>query len=204
MSYELRVRVYGSIINLLISRIQKSQKEALLAYCQRKAKNLKRVWYFPNNDDQKFMKDLFHIGTLWSWNGIDTIFEINGPVFDDSNQIQAFLMDAVERPKIQEIYLDRQLKWDSSKIQCHHQKRIDLAQHKEDHFFVYYGFVDRLGLTYRFKTNSRVFHEENLSFHFTDCGEYGIILSKVLYEGNLPEISSRGSSAVYFLEVKFA
>jgi hypothetical protein len=56
---------------------------------------------------------------------------------------------------------------------------------------VHYGFIDSLGLTYEFNTNSQALNEEKLVFHFTDCGEYGIVLSNILYEGNEPELTSK-------------
>ena len=74
---------------------------------------------------------------------------------------------------------------------------------KEDQVFVYYGFIDRLGVTHKFSTESPDFDEGNLEFHFTDCGEYGFVLSRLIYDGNESETVSRGSAAVHVLEVKF-
>jgi hypothetical protein len=203
MASELRIRVYGSIINLFIKDIHKTQKEALLQYCRYNNKKLKRVWYFADQDEQKFMKNLFHMDGTWHWTTIDNISEVRGPVVDNKDQIKAFLTGTIGRPQIQEIYLNGEMNYDPSKIRYHYHKKIDLPKQKRDHVFVYYGFIDRLGLTYRFKTQSQTFNEKDLSCHFTDCGEYGILLSSMLYEGNVPEKSFRGSKTIYFLDVKF-
>jgi hypothetical protein len=203
MASELRIRVYGSIINLFIKDIHKTQKEALLQYCRENNKNLKHVWYFSDQEEQKFLKDLFHMDGTWYWTKIDKISKVHGPVIDDKAQIPAFLTGTLERPQIQEIYLNGKMNYDPSKIPYQFHKKIDLPRQKRDHVFVYYGYLDRLGLTYRFKTQSQSFNEKDLSCHFTDCGEYGIILSSMLYEGNVPEKSLRGSKTIFFLDVKF-
>ena len=204
MSYELRVRIYGSTINLSIGRIQKDQKEALLEYCKRHDKKLKGLWYFPTDSDQKFMTDLFQKEEGWAQHRIDNILQINGTVFQEKNQIQDFLKNELNRPVIQEIYLNGLISsWDDSKIRCHYKESIELQKLKEDQVFVYYGFIDRLAVTHKFYTKSSFFDEGNLEFHFTDCGEYGFVLSRLCYDGMESETVSRGSAAVHVLEVKF-
>ena len=110
----------------------------------------------------------------------------------------------MERPKIQEIYLNGIKEYDPSKIGWYYHQEIDLPARKKGQAFLYYGFIDRMGLTYRFRTNSEVFDEKDLSCHFTDCEEFGIVLTSMLYESNVPDMSFRGSTTVYFLDVKFS
>jgi len=204
MSYELRVRIYGSTIDFSIGRIQKDQKDALLEYCKRHERKLKSVWYFPTDSDQEFMADLFQTKERWAQHRIDNILHVNGTVFQDKDQTQDFLKNVLNRPLIQEIYLNGIISnWDGSKIRCHYKESIELQQLKEDQVLVYSGFIDRLGVTHKLGTKSPFFDESNLEFHFTDCGEYGIVLSKLLYDGNESETVTRGSTAVHMLEVKF-
>jgi hypothetical protein len=189
---------------LSIGRIQKDQKEALLEYCKRHERKLKSLWYSPTESDQEFMTDLFQTEERWAYHRIDNILGVNGTVFQDKHQIQDFLKNALNRPVIQEIYLNGKISnWNGSKIECHYQESIESQQLKQDQVFVYYGFIDRLGVTHKFGTKSPSFDESNLEFHFTDCGEYGFVLSKMLYDGKESETVSRGSAAVHMLEVKF-
>jgi hypothetical protein len=190
---------------LSIGRIQKDQKEALLEYCgERHERRLKNLWYFPTDSDQEFMTDLFQTEERWVYHRIDNILGVTGTVFQDKSHIQDFLKNALNRPVIQEIYLNGIISnWDGSKIGCHYQESIESLQPKEDQVFVFHGFIDRLGVTHKLGTESPFFDESNLEFHFTDCGEYGIVLSKMLYDGKKSETVSKGSAAVHVLEVKF-
>ena len=134
----------------------------------------------------------------------DNILEVNGPVIDSEDEIREFLMGRMERPKIQEVYLNGIKEYDPSKIVWHYHRKIGLPSRKEGQVFSYYGFIDRMGLTYRFETSSSDFDEKDLSCHFTDCGEYGIALSSMLYKGVAAKKSFKGSTTVYFLDVKFS
>ena len=150
------------------------------------------------------MSDLFQMNETWSWSKIENVFQVNGMVFVNKKQIQDFLKGVLNRPTIQEIFLNRNIvKYDGSKIRFQYQGDMVLPKLTEDEVFVYYGFIDRLATTYKFATDTPFLHEKNLEFYFTDCGEYGMVLSELFYEKRAPESVSRGSTGVHVLELKF-
>jgi hypothetical protein len=188
----------------MIGKIQERQKEELLEYCNRHGKKLKSVWYFPNQNEIEFMSDLFHTKEPWMWYRVDNVFQADGFLFHDKRQIKDFLEDTLNRPSIQEIFLDdKRLKYNPKNFSIFYQDNMQLPQLNEDQVLVHYGFVDRLAVTYVFMTDFSFFDEKNLELHFKDCGEHGIVLSSLLYEGKAPKKATRGSTGVHVLEVKF-
>ena len=205
MPYELRIRIYGSTINLTVSRIQGHQRDAMLEYCKKHDKMLKRVWYFPSDQDREFMADLFQTGEGLVYGKIAKVFETDGVVLQDKTQIQGFLKNALHRPKIEEVFLSgKKMPYDGSEVQWHYRSSMGLSRLTEDEVFVCYGFMDRLAVTYIFDIESPYFNKASLECRFIDCGEYGIVLSDMLYDGKvLTRKASRGSTAVHVLEINF-
>jgi hypothetical protein len=203
MSHELRVRIYGSMINLLIGFMKRDQMEALLNYCKQRDRKLNRVWYFPTENDQVFLADLFQIRGKWTSSQMNHVFEVFGIVFQDRHQIQDFLMGRLHRPTIEEIYLNRKVSYDASKMTCRYEEAFKFPTPNDDQVLVHYGFIDRLATTYKFRAQSNAFEESSLEFCFLDCGEFGVVLSDLLYQGEKSQKVSKGSTAVHVLDVKF-
>ena len=205
MPYELRIRIYGSTINLGVSRIPRHQREALLEYCKTREKTLKRVWYFPGDEDKEFMADVFQIKEGLVYSKIAKVFETDGIVLQEKTQIQGFLNGTLHRPRIEEVFLSgKKISYDGSEIRWHYQSSMGLSRSTEDEYFICYGFMDRLAVTYIFDIESPYFNAASLECRFVDCGEYGIVLSDMLYDGKvLNRKVSRGSTAVHVLEIGF-
>jgi hypothetical protein len=203
--YELRIRIYGSTISLRVSRIQRHQRDALLEYCKKQEKMLKRVWYFPGDEDREFMSTLFLIEEGLVYNKVAKVFEADGVVLQDKTQIQGFLKGTLHRPKIEDVFLSgKKMSYDGSGIRWHYQSSMGLLRSTRDDVFVCYGFMDRLAVTYIFDIESPYFNEASLECRFVDCGEYGIVLSDMLYDGKaLTRKVSKGSTAVHVLEIDF-
>ncbi len=205
MAYELRIRIYGSTINLSVSKIREHQRDAMLEYSKKKDRMLKRVWYFPNEQDRAFMAQLFQTGEGPVYGKIPKVFEADGIVLQDRTQIQGFLKNTLHRPKIEEVFLSgKKVSYDGSMVRWDYQSSMGLSRSAEDDVFVCHGFMDRLAVTYIFETESPYFNEASLEYRFVDCGEYGIVLSNMLYEGKaVTRKVSRGSTAVHVLEIGF-
>ena len=117
------------------------------------------------------------------WDAFDDIFHEFGFTFSERSEIQWFLDgNLVKRPTIKGIYINgKSIEYNLSKTPYIY-KKIDLPCVKKNEVLVYHGVVDTVSLDYILAIQ-KPFLDNELRFHFINCGEYGCVLTEIEYGG---------------------
>lgn len=173
----LKITISGEATELLIGTFPKKGADWILEYYEefKPYTDIEEIWYGEGLIPNEFSNQK-------DWYYFDDIFHKYGHIFYDKNEIAWFIKgELVNRPKIKGVYLgENRIVYDDTII-TYNITNIELPTLNADKLFVFHGVKNIVSVDHIIEMKEP-FIEDNLIFNFIYCGDYGYMLTEILYE----------------------